>query len=301
MGTSGSSPSRFRHPERSGEEPHFARWFDAQRVPVRHRSPADPLFEGAGDALPFRDRILAGYRIRSEFDAHTALAKALDVEVLSVELVDPRFYHLDLTFCPLDDRRALVVPDAWDDYGRDVVASLVPEPIVLDARRGARVLRELGRRRDDDRDAVVHAAPRSELARAGLRRRVCPVDEFLKAGGGVRCLTLALDVGAADEATHRHDGAEVRVQSCSPSPVAGFVGPALLETTGKNVRQKTPMPVGAKHMAVRSGSSPSKDSHADYVKNIEADPRVRIRHRRRWHEGVAHFFLTRTREHTRPA
>jgi N-dimethylarginine dimethylaminohydrolase len=24
---------------------------------------------------------------------------------------------------------------------------------------------------------------------------VAPVDEFLKAGGGVRCLTLALDVG----------------------------------------------------------------------------------------------------------
>ena len=51
----------------------------------------------------------------------------------SVELVDARLYHLDLTFCPLDDRRAIVAPDGWDAYGRKVVEALVPEPLVLDA------------------------------------------------------------------------------------------------------------------------------------------------------------------------
>lgn len=190
-------PSRFRHAERSGEESYFKLWAAARGFHVR-ALPGAPFFEGAGDALPFRDRVLAGYRIRSEFDAHTALAKVLDVEVLSVELIDQRFYHLDLTFCPLDDRRALIVPEAWDDYGRRVVESVVPEPIVLEPDESLAFCANsvvVG-------DVIVMPACRSRLervlARAGFRVHVCPVDEFLKAGGGVRCLTLALDVGVAD-------------------------------------------------------------------------------------------------------
>ena len=187
-------PSRFRHPERSGEEPHYAHWFalHGQRVVGLD---GRPFFEGAGDALPFRDRIIAGYRIRSEFDAHTALAKAIDVEVLSIELTDPRFYHLDLTFCPLDERRALVVPAAWDDYGRDVVKAVVPEPIELTQEEALAFCANsvvIG-------NVVImpSCTPRleSELSARGFEVRVSPVGEFLKAGGGVRCLTLALDVG----------------------------------------------------------------------------------------------------------
>jgi N-dimethylarginine dimethylaminohydrolase len=187
-------PSRFRHRERAGEEPRYKLWF-AHRGWSLLPLEGSPYFEGAGDALPFRDRIIAGYRIRSEFDAHTALAKALDVEVLSVELVDPRFYHLDLTFCPLDDRRALVVPEAWDAYGREVVRAAVPEPIELTRDEA---LSFCANSVVVGRTVVMPAcSPRLEaaLAGAGFAVRVCPVDEFLKAGGGVRCLTLALDMG----------------------------------------------------------------------------------------------------------
>ena len=186
-------PSRFRHAERTGEEAYFKLWAHRAGFSVAEL-PGRPFFEGAGDALPFRGRIVAGYRTRSEFDAHTALAKVLDVEVLSVELVDPRFYHLDLTFCPLDDEHALVAPQARDSYGSEVVRSVVPKPI------------ELTRDEADlfcansvvvDETIVMPACPErlgAELASIGLNVVVCPVDEFLKAGGGVRCMTLALDV-----------------------------------------------------------------------------------------------------------
>jgi N-dimethylarginine dimethylaminohydrolase len=186
--------SRFRHPERSGEEAHYADWFRRRGAEIVELPPG-PRFEGAGDALPFAGRVLAGYRIRSDFDAHTELARTLGVEVLSVELVDPRFYHLDLTFCPLDDRHALIVPEAWDAYGRDVVGNLVPEPIPLETEEAAAFCANsvvVG-------DVIVmpSCSPRlgRELEGIGLEVAVAPVDEFLKAGGGVRCLTLALDVG----------------------------------------------------------------------------------------------------------
>jgi N-dimethylarginine dimethylaminohydrolase len=188
--------TEFRHPERAGEVVHYDAWFASHAFDVE-RLHGHPFFEGAGDALPFRDRIVAGYRIRSEFDAHTALAKTLDVEVLSVELVDERFYHLDLTFCPLDGEHALVVPEAWDRYGRDVVTSLVPSPIVLEPDEALAF--------SANSVVVGHTivmpscTPRLEtvLRDVGFEVRVCAVDEFLKAGGGVRCLTLALDVAPA--------------------------------------------------------------------------------------------------------
>lgn len=190
-------PARFRHPERSGEEAVFKLWFRSAGFRLAPLD-GDPFFEGAGDALPFAGRLVAGYRIRSEFDAHTALAKQLGVEVLSVELVDQRFYHLDLTFCPLDDRRALIVPEAWDTYGRQVVRSLVPEPIVLTPEEALSFCANsvvIG-------DVIVmpSCTPRlgSELRAIGLEVQVTRVDEFLKAGGGVRCLTVALDVGPSE-------------------------------------------------------------------------------------------------------
>ena len=188
-------PSRFRHAERTGEESYFKLWAHRAGFTLGDL-PGRPFFEGAGDALPFRRRILAGYRTRSEFDAHTALAKVLDVEVLSVELVDSRFYHLDLTFCPLDDVHALVVPNAWDSYGREVVRALVPEPIEVDEHEAHAFCANsvvVG-----ETIVMPSCTPRLEaqLAAIGLNVVVCPVDEFLKAGGGVRCLTLALDVGA---------------------------------------------------------------------------------------------------------
>ena len=112
-----------------------------------------------------------------------------------VELVDERLYHVDLTFCPLDERRAICAPLGWDAYGRKVVEALVPEPLWLDGRRGAVVLRQLGGRRHQHRDARRAAHGSGAILEGwGFSVVESQVGEFLKAGGGCRCLTLALDV-----------------------------------------------------------------------------------------------------------
>jgi N-dimethylarginine dimethylaminohydrolase len=186
-------PSHFRNPERQGETPIFASWFEGREYTV-DELPAELDHEGAGDALPFGSVLVSGYRWRSDAASHAFLSKLTNVAVRSVELVDERYYHLDITFCPLDERRAIVVPDAWDSYGQRVMRELVPEPLVLDA----------------DEAAVFHAnsvvvgtnivmpacSPRvgRQLEAWGFDVAVADVGEFLKAGGGVRCLTLALDV-----------------------------------------------------------------------------------------------------------
>jgi N-dimethylarginine dimethylaminohydrolase len=185
--------SRFRHPERQAEVPYDIEWFEKHGFVV-DTLPDGVSFEGAGDALPFGRALLAGYRFRSDAGSHAYLSQLTGAAVRSVELVDARLYHLDLTFCPLDDRRAIVAPDAWDSYGRRVVEALVPEPLVLgldDALLFCANSVIVGT------NVVMPSCPPAvgrRLEAWGFDVVVSPVDEFLKAGGGCRCLTLALDV-----------------------------------------------------------------------------------------------------------
>jgi N-dimethylarginine dimethylaminohydrolase len=186
-------PAHFRHPERQPETEVFASWFAEQGWTI-DRLPAELGHEGAGDALPFEGTLLCGYRTRSDASAGAVLSQMLRAPVRTVELVDERLYHVDLTFCPLDDRRALCAPAGWDHYGRTVVEALVPEPLWLEDDEalsfcansvvvGTNVVMpvvpvRVGRQLEAWRFTVVESA----------------VGEFLKAGGGCRCLTLALDV-----------------------------------------------------------------------------------------------------------
>ena len=113
--------SRFRYGVRQGETAHFDAWFAAQGFDVL-TLPKDLYFEGAGDALFCGDSLFAGYRFRSDARGHLWIGDRLGVEVLPMELVDPRFYHLDTCFCPLAAGEAIYYPGAFDDYGRAVLA-----------------------------------------------------------------------------------------------------------------------------------------------------------------------------------
>ncbi|MGH9251162.1 MAG: dimethylarginine dimethylaminohydrolase family protein [Acidimicrobiales bacterium] len=197
-------PSHFRHPERRPETPINAAWFGERGWRVDHL-PAEVDHEGAGDALPFTPEggptvLLSGYSFRSDARAATELSTLLACPVRPIQLVDPRLYHVDLTFCPLDARRAIVAPLGWDAYGRKVVEALVEEPLVLSDEEALSFCANsvvVG-------DTIVMPAVPPRVGRQldawGLTVVGCQVDEFLKAGGGCRCLTLALDVRVSPDA-----------------------------------------------------------------------------------------------------
>ncbi len=188
-------PSRFTCSERRPEVPYNNAWFQAHDFEVSDFS-EDPnlFFEGCGDAFIVRNQLVAGWGFRSDRASHAVLAKKLGVAYYSVKLVDPRLYHLDISFCPLDDRHAIVAPDVWDRESFAGLERLVPEPLVL----------ELDEALTFCANSVVvgktiimpHCPPRVGriLQKWGYDVCVSPVTEFLKAGGGARCLTLALDV-----------------------------------------------------------------------------------------------------------
>jgi N-dimethylarginine dimethylaminohydrolase len=184
--------SRFRHEVRARESPHFDAWFAANGYEVKHL-PENMFHEGAGDALFCGDTLFAGYRTRSDATAHQWVGNALGVRVLPLELVNPRFYHLDTCFCPLAPGVAIYFPDAFDAYGRRVLTTHVPTliPVVeAEAHRFGCNAVVVGK-------TVVHNSRCPELAdslvRAGYRSVEVELDEFLKAGGSAKCLTLRLD------------------------------------------------------------------------------------------------------------
>jgi lysine-ketoglutarate reductase/saccharopine dehydrogenase-like protein (TIGR00300 family) len=185
--------SRFFHPERQGEEPYFQRWFEDQGYTV-HRLPKSLPFEGAGDALLDRAGrwLWAGYGFRSELDSHPYLAKWLDLEVLSLRLVDRRFYHLDTCFCPLTDGYLLYYPPAFDTYSNRMIELRVPaeKRIAIDEVDAVNFACNAV---NIDSIAVMNKASdrlKQVLSDRGFTVVETPLTEFLKAGGAAKCLTL---------------------------------------------------------------------------------------------------------------
>jgi lysine-ketoglutarate reductase/saccharopine dehydrogenase-like protein (TIGR00300 family) len=187
--------SRFFHPERQGEEPYFQQWFEDQGYTV-HTLPKSLPFEGAGDALLDRSGrwLWAGYGFRSELDSHTYLAKWLDVEVLSLRLVDRRFYHLDTCFCPLTGGDLLYYPPAFDTYSNRLIELRVPaeKRIPVDE---VDAINFSCNAVNIDRVVVMNKASdglKQILGSRGFTVVETPLTEFLKAGGAAKCLTLRM-------------------------------------------------------------------------------------------------------------
>ncbi|MCW9682541.1 TIGR00300 family protein [Dolichospermum planctonicum UHCC 0167] len=205
--------SRFLHKERQGEEPYFQQWFAENSFNV-YTLPKDLPFEGAGDALLDREGrwLWAGYGFRSELDSHPFLAKWLDIEVISLRLMDERFYHLDTCFCPLANGYLLYYPGAFDSYSNRVIEMRVaPEKRI--AIMEADAVNFACNAVNVDSIVIMNKASdglKSRLAEVGFQVIETPLTEFLKAGGAAKCLTLRVTEPVREE-LHANVSVESRV------------------------------------------------------------------------------------------
>jgi len=186
--------SQFRQKERQPEEEYFKRWFtehDYSVIPLGVES----YFEGAGDLLGFTDIWFGGYRQRSEIGAYAALSKIYDKEILPLELVDKKFYHLDTCFCPLSGGELLYYPAAFDFYAQETIVNRIAEDRQL-------VVPQVEAERFAcnavcvDRHVVLPAGcdkTMDLLKHHGYMPHPVELGEFAKSGGSAKCLTLALD------------------------------------------------------------------------------------------------------------
>ena len=193
---------QFRDPERADEAPAYKAWFEQAGFEVYESKHTN---EGEGDILLAGDVLLAGTGFRTVHAAHAQTQEVFGRPVITLQLVDPAYYHLDTALCVLDDRTIAYLPSAFSAGSQSVLRRLFPDAVIASP-ADAEVL---GLNAVSDGRTVVLPVQATGLA-AALRERgyeTIGVDmsELRKAGGGPKCCTLEVRGGTpkGDSDDHR--------------------------------------------------------------------------------------------------
>jgi N-dimethylarginine dimethylaminohydrolase len=179
--------ARFKYPQRQHESIAYAQWMKSHgytTVQTQH------VNEGQGDLLPVGEMILAGMGFRTDPRAHAEIATIVGRPVISLQLVDPRFYHLDTALSVLDDTTIAYYPPAFDTSSRARLKKLFPEAILAESVDAY----AFGLNAVSDGRRVVYPAAAAgfaeQLSGAGFEPIGVDMSELLKGGGSIKCCTL---------------------------------------------------------------------------------------------------------------
>lgn len=189
--------SHFKFQERQAEEPYFLSWFREKGYDIQ-QMPEGIYFEGEGDALfqPGESVLWIGHGMRTNLASHQVVAKHLpqEIQIQSLHLIDPHFYHLDTCFVPLPNKRAVYYPKAFDGDSLKKLRDYFPpdrryEVFEADAASfscNAIICGNI---------FICNSASVSlteKLNAWGFEVITTPLSEFMLAGGAAKCLVLAI-------------------------------------------------------------------------------------------------------------
>jgi N-dimethylarginine dimethylaminohydrolase len=147
--------------------------------------------EAEGDFAVLSKRILACCGFRTTPEAHRELAMLTGREVISLELIDPRLFHLDLALAVLDDERDHIAyyPKAFSEQSRQLLSEMFPDALIANEHDAY----ALGLNAVSDGLHVFIPAGarqlREGLAAAGYWPISIDLSELTKGGGSVKCCT----------------------------------------------------------------------------------------------------------------
>jgi len=178
---------QFRDPERADEAPAYRSWFEHNGFNVYD---AKHTNEGEGDFLPVGDVLLAGTGFRTVHAAHLQAQEIFGRPVITLQLVDPAYYHLDTALCVLDEETVAYLPSAFSPGSQAVLRRLFPDAVIATPSDAA----VLGLNAVSDGETVVLPVQATALTAAlqerGYRTIGVDLSELRKAGGGPKCCTL---------------------------------------------------------------------------------------------------------------
>lgn len=181
--------AKFHYPERQPEGPAFMDWFRSQGLDVREPEATN---EGEGDFLLVGDTILAASGFRSDTSSHQEIAAIYGRDVVSLQLVNPSFYHLDTALAVIDPTTIAYLPSAFDEASLTILRERYPDAIIATEEDAA----FLGLNSFSDGHNVVIAERATTFAKDLAERGYNPIgvdlSELLLGGGGVKCCTLEL-------------------------------------------------------------------------------------------------------------
>jgi N-dimethylarginine dimethylaminohydrolase len=186
-------PSNFRAKERAGEVEHYIKWFRERGYTIK-QMPSEIFFEGLGDLVFHNNLAIVGHGCRSDERAIAHLKEMIPaLRILGgLKILDDHYFHLAMALGFIDEETVLYYPPAFDDASNERLKAMVKYPIAV-----------------SDEDANSYFACnnlvigntvlldncteslRGALAERGYITRACPMSEFKKSGGSLRCLVLS--------------------------------------------------------------------------------------------------------------
>lgn len=191
----------FAYSQRQPEGPAFMNWFRTQGFEV-----AEPehVNEGEGDFLLVGDTVLAGTGFRTSVESHEEVQRVFEREVITLNLVNPNFYHLDTAISVLDPvtgppvgsdaapANIAYLPGAFDEASLEILRSRYPDAILVSEEDSSVLgLNSIS----DGRNVVISSRAKgfeSQLREHGYNPIGVDLSELLLGGGGVKCCTLEL-------------------------------------------------------------------------------------------------------------
>lgn len=192
--------ARYLKLERAGEEIHGQQMLEHLRtkgeIKSLHHTAEGVFFEGAGDAIfdAGRGVMWMGWGQRSSKEARHSIEQVLGVPTLSLELVDPRFYHLDTCFCLLSGGHVLYYPPAFSEEGRGQIQAVVGDKLIEAQSEDALNL-GVNAVCIDHHVVMCHCsdATHAALTAHGYQVHEISLGSFNRSGGAAYCLTLKLN------------------------------------------------------------------------------------------------------------
>jgi N-dimethylarginine dimethylaminohydrolase len=194
-------PALFHHVERAGETEFFTKRFAEMLLhdhyPVETIRRPHHTLEGAGDCIydSHNELFWVGYGFRSDPEANMEVEEIFGVDSVCLELIDPRFYHLDTALCVLPRGEVMYYPAAFAEASQRYIEYYARKGVLKLSEDDAKLFAANAICLDND-VIVMHDCSDKlfcELSVRGYRVEWTPLDSFLVAGGSASCLHLRLD------------------------------------------------------------------------------------------------------------
>ncbi len=185
--------SQMHSPQRQPEVAFFKTWADSEGIPTQF---SHQLFEGMGDALWNYEsgQVYGGYGFRTSPEVYETLEKTIDQKIITFELKDDRFYHLDTCLAILGKETAAYVEEAFTLEGLATLESQFENLLRVPLQEATEQL-ACNMCTPNGRDVILQKGANqtvSQLKKLGYSVHEVDTSEFIKSGGSVFCMKMLI-------------------------------------------------------------------------------------------------------------
>ncbi|TAH26052.1 MAG: hypothetical protein EAZ07_05015 [Cytophagales bacterium] len=124
--------SKMYHSSRAREVPYFETLYKNLGYSTTSLKNAQ-YFEGMGDTIPHPHKRLlyGGYGHRTTLDAYHELSDLLETPILTLELKEEKFYHLDTCFLPINQDHLFICKEAFSNESIEHLSNFFKEITII--------------------------------------------------------------------------------------------------------------------------------------------------------------------------